>query len=204
MPELELTTFPKRIGVPYLPDNGLIDGKVREDNAQNFGFKVLKGNPDAVQNIPEIEDDESLKNALIKINRLETDFFTIGCEKAVVFNDGSNGMIKGYLKSGYIQISYNYYLLTGQKNYEELYKRFEEFLIKATDNLPVKFTWAIQETWFNDIGKLGYSVGIKIVTAVCNSTETFENIWDIALKILNDFLFNDEHYSENDYLNPIY
>ena len=204
MPEIDLTIFPKRLGVPYIPDNGFIDGNAREDNAQNYGFKVLKGNSDLILDIPEIKDDESLKYVLTEINKVETDFFTIGCEKAIIFNDGLNGMAEGYLKNGYIQISYNYRLLFGKKNYEELYKRFEIFLRKATDNLPVKFIWEIQETWFDAVNTLGYSVAIKVITAICNSVETCENIWDVSLKILSEFLSDDEHYSENDYLNPIY
>ena len=62
----------------------------RPDGSRNHGYKRLKGNTELAATIPEAQDIEALRHALVRLNHSDTAFFTVGCERS--FNEFKNGV----------------------------------------------------------------------------------------------------------------
>jgi len=60
--------------VPYGPVDHL-------DGHQNYGYRRLKGDPDAARAIPEAKDWPELQDLLIAINTADSPIESVGCEK---------------------------------------------------------------------------------------------------------------------------
>jgi hypothetical protein len=82
-------------GIPY-------GGRDRPDGSINHGYTRLKGQSDLAGSIPEVQDLQALKSALVRLNDLKTAFFTIGCEKSCDKYEG------GFCTGGYIELAFNY------------------------------------------------------------------------------------------------
>ncbi|HEV7894035.1 MAG TPA: hypothetical protein VGP08_25695 [Pyrinomonadaceae bacterium] len=157
----------------------------RGNGHPNHGFKVIKGTLEEAAKIAEVQDEEHLKNALIKINDHSTALFTIGCEKA--FNqDGTEFWARGFL-----EFAFNYpQLVDDAQNYFKLFFNFNEYLRDRKFNEPVRYQWELEGNRFVDVGCDGFSVVVWITTAIFNNPEEPRRVWGIAVDHLTEYLEN--------------
>jgi hypothetical protein len=166
-------------GIPYA------GGDVREDGSQNYGFVPLKGKPAEAALIPEVQDNEPMKNALLAINESGTAFFTAGCEKS--FNDDPDG----HWAKGYIEVSFNYInLASDAQSYFKLFFDFNNRVAKNRFEAPVRYHWELEGAVFLDISweTVGFTVGIWITTALLESRAEVESVWAQAVDFLTEYL----------------
>lgn len=177
----------------------------REGGSFNYGFKNLKRDLAELENIPEINDNDAIRDALREINSRETGYFTIGCEKS--FNHHENG----YWAKGYIQISFNYEsLVVNPQAYFKLFFDFHRhFLNLGLREFPVRYEFELEEAAFIDRGCLGFTVAVWIQTMFMDTDEFSRNVFNKAVQIFSNYLVGLDF--QNNYLaviddsnNPIY
>jgi hypothetical protein len=172
---LELTINQEFKSVPYRAEH-------RQDSP-NYGFVNVKGNPDAAARIAEVQDDEALRDAIVRINAQDTAFFTIGCEKS--FNqDGAE-----FWTRGFIDFAFNYCALVADaQNYFPVFFHFNNRLLREKFNHLVRFEWQLEENHFRDANCKGFSVILWITTRICASDEESRSLWRPSVKIVADHL----------------
>jgi hypothetical protein len=158
-----------------------------DDGRTNHGFKDVKGNPEAIDAIAEIQDCRSLRDALQALNAPETQFFTVGCEKALNEHDGK------FWKRGYLEFSFNYAeLVRDAVSYFMLFFHFNqappirEFLPKQS----VQFAWELQGCRFKKAGVGGFTCCVWITTGDYPTAPACEAAWDEAVDLLAGFLLH--------------
>lgn len=73
--------------VPYPP-------VVHEDGNRNFGYRRVKGDPEAVKRIPEVQGWPELQDFLLAVNALESPIESVGCEKGFFPSDVEGPTVK--------------------------------------------------------------------------------------------------------------
>lgn len=150
----------------------------------NYGFKPLKGIPDAGRYIPEATDDPALSNAISSINAKGTAFFTIGCEKA--FNRDESG---GHWAKGYLEFAHNYPELVADARYAfAVFFNFSHELVRSRLERPVLFHWELEGARFLDATCDGFSITVWIETGTLPSRDEAVDCWEAALERLTMFL----------------
>jgi hypothetical protein len=148
-----LTPGTKHVGIPYV-------AKQRASGAQNYGYFDLKQHPKLIGKIPELEGIPELQHLVVMLNRPESVFQTLGCEKAFAESD-----MRGYRRrlTSYFDIVFSFLDWNLQEgNFRGLYQAFEEFAGSKGD-LPnsygVEFETGVAT--FNDHNSIkGFQVGI--------------------------------------------
>lgn len=175
---LLLTIRNRGKGVPY---GG--SGVPREDGSANHGFKALKGKPEEAARIPEVQDNENLRNALVAINDQSTPFFTVGCEKAFNVADGS------YWAKGYLELAFNYCDVVGDaQSYFKLFFEFNSLIRDSRLHLPVQYHFELEPAHFIDGNCDGYTVAVWITTADLPTAEEAMEAWGEAVDFLTNYL----------------
>jgi len=156
---------------------------VKREDGENHGFQNVKGNPAAAAAIAEAQDDEALRDALVRINARETNFFTIGCEKS--FNqDGSD-----YWTRGFIEFAFNYCELVGDaKYYFPVFFHFNRRLLQEKFPHRVHFEWQLEGNTFAEVNCDGYSLVVWITTEEFATDEESRRAWQDSVRILADHL----------------
>lgn len=178
MPQIFLTIKEGGKGIPYAGSG------VREDGSENHGFIVVKGRPAEAAAIPEAQDNEPMKNALIAINDSSTALFTAGCEKS--FNHDS----EGHWARGYIEVSYNYLeLLSDAQHYFKLFFDFNNRVRRMRFDVPVQYHWELEAAVFTDISwqTSGFTAGVWITTAFFESRTEVEKAWAQGVDFLTEY-----------------
>lgn len=166
-------------GVPY---GGT--GQIRqEDGDANYGFKDIKGRPEGLAEIPELERDDALRDLVAAINRPETAFFTIGCVSASV-DEG-----QGHRVSGYVEFAFDSDLaVTGAESYFPVFFHFDRWLNEAGYDEDVHFLWELAPATFLTSGASGFTASIFINTGFHPTPEAARATWQDALGLLAEFL----------------
>lgn len=168
----------------------------RVDTPSNHGFKVLRGAPSLISEIPEAQDTPAFLKALKVLNTPESVFFTIGCEKAFNENDGK------HWARGYIDIAWNYReMVADATNYFPLFFHFDNHLRNAGADLPAYFHWIVQGGQFLDAACSGWSLVTWINTADFSSAAEARAAWEAAVDFQTGYL-SGAQVKEN--LTPIY
>jgi hypothetical protein len=169
----------------------------RSDGSKNFGFKRLKGNKELAESIPEAQDSEALKRALVRLNDPSAAFFTVGCEKSY------NTHEKGFWVRGYLEFAFNFVeLVSGAQNYFKLFFEFNTSTTRIVSDLPkAQFEFQPEGGQFHDGPATGYSVSVWVNTSLCVTREESIGEWGKALSLLVDFL---EPLEVKPGLTPIY
>ena len=181
MPEpaqLRLTIDPGFKTIPYTP-------AVRDGGSVCHGFKPLKGRPGAeAEAIEEARDADCLKRALVDINKAETSFFTVGCEKSW------NTEASGFWVKGYIEFAFNFSdLAADATSYFVAFFHFNRLLEQRSYTAPVSFHWELQGACFLDANRSsGFTAAVWIETGVGPSAELVRQVWCGAVDILRDHL----------------
>lgn len=166
-------------GVPY---GGR--GELREDGSANYGFKPLKGKPEEAARIPEVQDEEHFRDALVAINDLSTAFFTVGCEKSFNHEEGAGNWARGY-----IEFAFNYCdLVEDAQWYFKLFFDFNHFVWSNQFNEPVQFHFELEAAHFFQGNCDGYTVAVWITTATTPAEEDVRVVWGKAVGLLTEFL----------------
>ncbi len=164
-------------GIPYF-------GGIREGGSVNYGFRPLKGKPVEAAEVPEVQDEEHLKNALVVINDSNTAFFTTACEKS--FNHDDNG----FWAKGFLEFSYNYTeMVTDAQNYFKLFFEFNRSIWQQGFNEPVQYHWELEGAVFTDCNSCtGYTACVWIATADFDNQSDLRSVWGKSVDFLVDFL----------------
>jgi hypothetical protein len=164
--------------VPYPPE--------RRPGSINIGFQALKGASEAsIASIPEVRDSVALREALISVNAIQTDFFTVGCEKSMN-RDGNK-----FWKKGYLEFSYNYAeAVSDAMYYFALFFHFQklEEVRKLVGSTRVQFVWELQPAQFTKIERDGFTCAVWITTGTFDQSSECERVWDDAVHLLTQFL----------------
>ena len=163
--------------VPY-PGSGL-----RDDGHENYGFKPLKGRSDEAALIAEVQDNESLKNALIELNDPSTLFFTIGCEKSC------NPHNSTYWMRGFLEFAFNYTeLVSDAQNYFKLFFDFTHLFWEQPTEAAVEYHFQLEGAGFLDADAAGFTAIVWITTLAMPSEEVTKKTWSQALDLLVKYL----------------
>ena len=160
----------------------------RPDGHRNHGFKLLKGNPHDIESIPEAQDSPVLKKALTKLNRDQSSFFTVGCEKSCNKKDDN-----GYWMRGYLELAFNSVeLVADAKNYFVLFFKFNETIHDrertVQPTIPVHYHFELEGAHFLNSNSDGFTLAVWITTAMAPTDEAAKNVWGEAVDQLVDHL----------------
>lgn len=189
-----LTIEHRSKSVPYPPEE--------HPDSVNMGFQDLKGaGEEAIRSIPEARDSAALREALISLNGLETDFFTVGCEKSL------NRRHNKFWKKGYLEFSYNYAEAVSDATfYFALFFHFQksvEVRNFAAAN-GVRFNWDLQPARFLRAERDGFTCAVWITAGDYDSATQCESIWDDAMRLITQFLTSCRLAKKANALSPIY
>ncbi len=166
--------------IPYPP----------EDHAEstNYGFKILKGNPSLIDDVPEVSDNSSLRNALVRLNAPATPFFTIGCEKS--FNRGKTADgLACFWARGYLEFAFNSKEgVSGAENYFILFFQFNQRVASSGFDGLVSFHWELAPARFIAANCYGWTACVWITTEDMPSEAKARTLWGEALGLLTIFL----------------
>lgn len=170
-------------GIPY---GG--QGVARTDGSANYGFKDIKGRPERIAEIPELQDDSALRQLVTAINRNDTGLFSIGC-----VSDATQ-YPQGYGHSGYIEIAWDSCeQVSDMSNYFPLFFHFARFLKTSGFDRRVKFLWELMGANFSSAGldmqSVSGSTAAIFVSAGLeeNAAEALRS-WEDAMSVLGAYL----------------
>lgn len=164
-------------GIPY--------GPVQRDSfgSSNHGFKNVKGRPDEVETIPELQDSPAFKAAILAISEASTPFFTIGCESKL----NHEGDV--CWKRGFVEFAFNYTrLVADAQNYFKLFFDFNFEVFESNFDQPVYFSWELEGATFVEKKCDGFSVCVWITTKDLKDEAQTEETWNQAVLFLTQFL----------------
>ncbi len=174
---LYLTIRYRSKAIPY-------GGGDRPDGSINHGYKRLKGQSDLTASIPEAQDMEALKSALVRLNDAKTAFFTVGCEKSCDKYEG------GFSTGGYIELAFNYVELA--LNAQCYFKIFFDFnkLITGSGSRPPRsrYIFELAPAHFLDGPADGLTLTVWIKTQLFATCEEAMSVWGESLSSLVQFL----------------
>lgn len=177
--KLTLVIEPRSKAIPYPAD--------LENDRTNHGFKDLKGNPQTIETIAEIQDCPTLRDALTALSKPETQFFTVGCEKSLNEYQGK------FWKRGYLEFSFNYAeLVRDAVSYFVLFFHFNQ-AAAIRDFLPkhsVQFAWELQGCRFNKADVAGFTCAVWVTTGDYPTLQECERVWGEAVNLLAGFLIH--------------
>ncbi len=176
--QVTLSIVPGFKNIPYTP-------AVRTEGSVCHGFKPLKGRPaEEAEAIEEAQDVDCLRRALVDINKADTSFFTVGCEKSW------NSEEDGFWAKGYIEFAFNCSDLAADAGaYFVAFFHFNRLLEQKSYAAPVRFHWELQGACFLDANRAGgFTAAVWIETGIGPSAEAARQVWCGAVDILRTHL----------------
>ncbi len=165
--------------VPY----GGSDEDRPDGSPKNRGFKNLKLKPEELASIPEVQDNDSLRNALVVLNSPDSTFFTVGCEKACSKDATGNWM------RGYLEFSFNYReLVADAQFYFKLFFDFNRWYRSQEQKNVILYEFELEGADFWEVSAEGFTVTVWITTTVLQTDEEAINAWKWGLDTLVDSL----------------
>lgn len=152
-------------------------------DSQNFGFRVLKGKPDKIENVQEAKDSKCIQEILRILNTAESPFFSVGCEKS--FNQGPDG----FWAKGYIEFAFNYgKAISDATHYFSLFFHFSREASEYLAQHDIQFWWELQPANFITAKCTGFSCCVWITTRNFSSAVKAKIEWESAVALLSTFL----------------
>ena len=185
---LHLTIDERVKSIPYPAASG--------DGYQTFAFKPLKGKLDKISKIHEAKDHKPMVDILSVLNRDESPFFSIGCEKA--FNGGG----RSHWVRGFFEFAYNYVEgVSDATNYFPIFFYFNKKVHGHLEQNGISYWFKLEGAHFKKADTPGYTCCIYITTDEFPTSEIAYSKWTAGIKVLSDHL---ETYSTQDNLTQIY
>ena len=159
-------------------------------DSSNEGFRVLKGRPsDEALAIKEVADVEALQRFVIDINRAESGFFSVGCEKAFNFDPRC-----GHWGRGYVEFSFNdSALVVDAQKYFKLFFEFSAVMSDPSAPKDVYYCWELDGAHFTSVDLGGFTCAVWIQTDDFDSEVAARAAWSNGLDFLTEFLNQFDH-----------
>lgn len=165
-------------GIPY---GGI--GEARADGSENHGFRLLKGSLERLSEIPELREDDALRDLVAAINAPETGLLSVGCGSYPVVADG------GHRVTGYIEFAFNSVEgITDAGNYFPMFFHFDRMLFDQKFDLNVRFNWELMGASFREVPAEGFTMTVFVNTGFHGSPDSARDTWADALGALTYFL----------------
>jgi hypothetical protein len=155
----------------------------REDGTQNFGFRNVKQNASAIDEIPELLKDPALKAIVKALNDPKCGLFSVGCLSHEVLEQQQHQVI------GYVEFAIN--SKTASKDaavYFPLFFKFQQFLQFNKFDQRVSLHWELQPAVFWELNTDGFTCVININTQFYPTLEAARDSWGETLAALEAFL----------------
>lgn len=165
-------------GIPY---GGT--GELRPDGNANYGFKNLKGHPERIATIPELEADDALRDIVTSINLPGSAFATVGSGSWPVDEDEGNRV------TGYVEFAFNSAVQAADAgSYFPVFFHFDRALhtLKFVDR--VHFRWELMGARFVMLQISGFTVSVTINTDFYPSIDEARAAWRSGLDFLMNYL----------------
>lgn len=178
-----MTVRPGGKAVPY---GG--NGVAREDGEANFGFRDLKGHPERLGQVPELQRDPALHGLVARLNGPGSPLFTIGCMSDPVDHD------RGFGWGGYVELAWDAdEAVTDAQCYFPLLFHLEHHLRKIGFDEPASFEWEIFGARFfrSDADRPdvhGFSATLWIKVGLTETAEEALAAWQRTMAVLSEFL----------------
>jgi hypothetical protein len=179
--QVGLTISHRGKGIPY---GGYHDGEINEDGTpKNRGFKNLKGRPDRLQEVPELEDTSGLYELVELINRPENGLVSIGCAGW----DMSDA--NGHRWGGYVEFAINSAeLVQDAQSYFPIFFHFDRMLHESAFDETVNYHWELEPAHFSPANVEGFTCAVHVYTPPAASVAEAKGAWQAALGPLTSFL----------------
>lgn len=170
---------------------------MREDGNADYGFKNLKIQPDLIEAIPELADDDALKSLVRELN-VHPNFFSTGCFSHMISEcqvkdqaESPHHRLHSHRCRGYIEFAFNCRsCVQDAHNYFALFFQFDSFLRQYQFSQAVKFDWQLEKAYFSEANVGGFSCAIFMRTAASDSAETITLCWQRSLQMLESFFIS--------------
>lgn len=158
----------------------------RGKSGKNYGFMDLKSGRVALSDVPELVEDEALRQAIERICSPECGLFSVGCLSAPVKDD------KGQLITGYIEFCRNSKALSSDAStYFPIFFHFGKALHANQFAMSIKFDWELQPAMFTDHGShIGFTCAVFINTCYFSTPEGARSAWNEAVEVLGKYLMS--------------
>jgi len=165
-------------GIPY---GGT--GETRDDGDANYGFKNLKGSLDRIVEIPELKDDQALRDLVLSLNRPESAFATVGCVSGRV-NEKQGFRVSGYVEFAYDSVE----AVADAANYFPVFFHFDRALHLMKFDYDVHFHWELMGATFVLTGTHGFTMTVTVNTGWYTEEHAASLAWKNGLNFLENFL----------------
>jgi hypothetical protein len=174
-----ISRIEKPIGVPY--------GRQATD-PKSHGYVNLRENPEQIALIPEIHDWPELESTLRELNRTDSPFQTLGCEKAEIHpNDGSHGV------SGYVDIAFVDLAIAQRWDIHlRLFQIFQQQMVAQWPGEATSVEFVMQPTQWIELQQSSWSFSVWVVVGNCRTETAAKEEWSATLKIVREFLLSSE------------
>jgi hypothetical protein len=161
-------------GIPY---GG--DGVLREDRDANYGFKNLKGHPDRINSIPELAQDEALRDLVTMLNDGSSAFGTVGCVSAPVTEE------QGHRVSGYVEFAFDSAeAISDAGTYFPIFFHFDKALHTLKFDDKVHFHWELMGAIFRHTDAGGFTMTVTVNTGWYDTRDEAATAWANGLDFL--------------------
>lgn len=165
-------------GIPYWGD-----GVLRDDGDANYGFKNLKGHPERLAAIPELQRDEALRDCVTLLNEADSAFGTIGCVSAPVTDP------QGYRVSGYLEFAFDSAeQIADASNYFPAFFHFDAALNRVKFDDKVHYHWELMGATFRHTDSPGFTMTVTVNTGWYETAENAGIAWANGIDFLAGFL----------------
>lgn len=166
-------------GIPY---GGI--GQIREDGEANYGFKNLKGSPERIAEVPELQDDDALRDLIVSLNQPESAFATIGCVSGPVHEQ------QGHRVSGYVEFAFNSVeAVADAASYFPIFFHFDRALHSLKFDDQVHFHWELMAATFVFLVEArGFTMTVTVNTGWYADEAGATLAWQNGLNFLAKYL----------------
>ena len=164
----------------------------------NYGYVDLKRNPEKVSEIPELQDLQELAELVQTLNRADSIFRTLGCERSLSKSDDPQFRVK---LVSYVDIAFEVLGWNHRENFVELFNLFlahlqeRDLMVALPDAIAVEFETA--PCFYADHGFSGRLVTIWNYGYGDNENEAID-MWSSGLKVVRDFLVEQSSVSRDE------
>ena len=166
-------------GVPY----AAVD---RGESGKNHGFMNLKSGRIPLDDVPELVEDEALRQAVERICSPTCGLFSVGCLSTPVADE------RGHRVTGYIEFCRNSKVLSSDAStYFPIFFHFGNALHANRFPIPIKFDWELQPAGFTDHDShMGFTCTVFINTSYFPTAEGARGAWNEAVGFLGEYLMS--------------
>lgn len=162
--------------IPYAPSR-------RAHGQPNYGFRLLKGQPDDTQFIPEAHIDPAMGALLRAANDSSTAIFTVGCGSVSI------GAGEHNLRRGYVEFALNDSMAAQSlMDYFAVFLEFDQTWRAARGEYLVGFVWQLGQVLFKVRDVEGFTFTVWIMTGDYPTPEEADACWRHALGSLQALL----------------